>query len=103
MKKKGKFGPKMLTSLFNKESFKITDVNMQYMRAVWRRWDVECCIVNPQSGFASEEERFESADKNVALLLHHAKARGICRTCLLSITQGLPIRWGVSLEGRWLL
>lgn len=37
MKKKGKFGPEVLTSLHNKESLKITDINMQYMRAIWRR------------------------------------------------------------------
>lgn len=56
MKKKGKFGPEVLTSLYNKESLKITDINMQYMRAIWRRWNVECCIANPWSSFASEEE-----------------------------------------------
>lgn len=101
MKKKGKFGPEVLASLYNKESLKITDINMQYMRAIWRRWNVERCIANPWSSFASEEERFESEGKNVDLF--HAKAQGIHRMCLMSITQDLPIRWGVSVEGQWLL
>lgn len=74
MKKKGKSCPKVLTSLYITESLKITALNMQYMRAVWRRWNVECCIANPWSNLASEEEGFESADKNVVLLLCHAKA-----------------------------
>ena len=39
-----------------------------------------CCIANPWSSFASEEERFESARKNADLLLCHAKAQGIDRT-----------------------
>lgn len=103
MKKKGRFGPQVLTSLYNKESLKITDINMQYMRAVGRRWNVECCTANLRSSFASEEERFESAGKNVDLFLCRAEAQGIHRMCLMSIAQDLPIRWGVGVEGQWFL
>lgn len=74
------------------------------MRALWRRrWNVECCIANPWSSFASEEEMFESTGKNVDLFLCCAEAQGIHRTCLMSIAQDSAIRWGVSVEGQWLL
>lgn len=75
MKKKGKFSPKVLTFLYNKESLKITDRNMQYMRAVWRRWNMECCIADPWSSL-SEEEMFESAGKKWGLTPLPCKGTG---------------------------
>ena len=62
-----------------------------------------CCIANPGSSLASEEERFESAGKTVDLLLCCSEAQGVQRTCLMGIPQDLPIRWRVSVEGQWLL
>lgn len=67
---------------------------------------MELCIANLQSSFVGEGEQgesFESAGINVDLFLCHAKARGIPRMYLMSITQDGAIRWGVSVEEQWLL
>lgn len=67
---------------------------------------MELCIANLQSSFVGEgeqEESFESAGKNVDLFLCHAKAQGIPRMYVMSVTQDMAIRWGLSVGGRWLL
>lgn len=64
---------------------------------------MELCIASLQSSFVGEreqEESFESAGKNVDSLLCCAEARGIPRMLyLMSITQDVAIRWGLSVEG----
>lgn len=99
MKKKGKFGPRVLSFLRNKASWKTTDINMQYMRAVWRRWMWSVAWQIHGAG----GEGFESAGENVDVLLCHAKAQSTRRTRLVCIARGSPSRWGVSVDRQCLL